>query len=128
MKRKIAIILSLVMLTALTACSSETASTANGNAETKAEENVKIDDAAKEESKEETKEEVKEETKKEEVEQDDDENYDTGDASLDNVRNQDEIGENEMLVLSFGTSFNDSRRLTIGAIEMHLKRLFLIIR
>lgn len=45
------------------------------------------------------------------------EEEDTGDASLDNIRNQDEIGENELLVLSFGTSFNDSRRLTIGAIE-----------
>lgn len=52
-----------------------------------------------------------------EEEADDEENYDTGDASLDNIRNQDEIGENELLVLSFGTSFNDSRRLTIGAIE-----------
>lgn len=50
-------------------------------------------------------------------EADDDENYETGDASLDNVRNQDEIGDNELLVVSFGTSFNDSRRLTIGAIE-----------
>lgn len=48
---------------------------------------------------------------------DEDENYETGDASLDNVRNQDDIGENELLVLSFGTSYNDSRRLTIGAIE-----------
>ena len=45
------------------------------------------------------------------------ENYNTGDASKDNPRNQDNIGENELLVLSFGTSFNDSRRLTIGAIE-----------
>jgi sirohydrochlorin cobaltochelatase len=47
----------------------------------------------------------------------DDENYDTGDASLDNPRNDDGIGENELLVVSFGTSYNDSRRLTIGAIE-----------
>ncbi len=47
----------------------------------------------------------------------DEEDYTTGDASLDNIRNQDEIGENELLVMSFGTSFNDSRRLTIGAIE-----------
>ena len=61
-----------------------------------------------------------EETETEEVgeeAEDDEENYDTGDASLDNPRNQDEIGENELLVVSFGTSFNDSRRLTIGAIE-----------
>ncbi|MDE7120813.1 MAG: sirohydrochlorin cobaltochelatase, partial [Oscillospiraceae bacterium] len=48
---------------------------------------------------------------------DDEENYNTGDASLDNIRNQDEIGDNEILVVSFGTSFNDNRRLTIGAIE-----------
>lgn len=48
----------------------------------------------------------------------------TGDATLDNVRNQDEIGDNELLVLSFGTSFNDSRRLTIGAIENDLEAAF----
>lgn len=47
----------------------------------------------------------------------DDEDYTTGDASLDNIRNEDGIGEKELLVLSFGTSYNDSRRLTIGAIE-----------
>ena len=47
----------------------------------------------------------------------DDENYETGDATLDLVRNEDEIGEDELLVVSFGTSFNDSRRLTIGGIE-----------
>lgn len=45
------------------------------------------------------------------------ENYDTGDASLDDPLNQDGIGEKEILVVSFGTSFNDSRRLTIGGIE-----------
>lgn len=54
----------------------------------------------------------------------DEENYDTGDASLDNVRNQDEIGETELLVVSFGTSYNDSRRLTIGAIESKLDEEF----
>lgn len=57
-------------------------------------------------------------------ETDDDEDYTTGDASLDNIRNQDEIGENELLVLSFGTSFNDNRRLTIGAIEDSLEKAF----
>ncbi len=57
-------------------------------------------------------------------EEEDEENYETGDASLDNVRNQDEIGENELLVISFGTSFNDSRRLTIGAIEDELEKAF----
>ena len=55
---------------------------------------------------------------------DDEENYNTGDASLDNTRNQDEIGEKELLVLSFGTSFNDSRRLTVGAIEEALEKKF----
>ena len=42
---------------------------------------------------------------------------DTGDASLDDPRNQDEIGENEILVVSFGTSFNDSRVRDIKAVE-----------
>ena len=59
-----------------------------------------------------------------EADADEDENYETGDASLDNVRNQDEIGDNELLVVSFGTSFNDSRRLTIGAIEDKLDEEF----
>lgn len=52
------------------------------------------------------------------------ENYDTGDAALDNPRNQDGIGEKELLVVSFGTSYNDSRRLTIGAIEGALAEAF----
>lgn len=51
------------------------------------------------------------------TEESEDEDYTTGDASLDNIRNEDGIGEQELLVLSFGTSYNDSRRLTIGAIE-----------
>ena len=42
---------------------------------------------------------------------------DTGDASKDDPLNQDEIGEKEILVVSFGTSFNDSRVATIGGIE-----------
>ena len=49
--------------------------------------------------------------------EEDEENYETGDASLDDILNQDDIGEKELLVVSFGTSFNDSRRLTIGGIE-----------
>ena len=59
-----------------------------------------------------------------EPEEEDEENYKTGDAALDNPRNQDEIGEKELLVVSFGTSFNDSRRLTIGAIESALEKAF----
>ena len=42
---------------------------------------------------------------------------DTGDASKDDHRNQDDIGENELLVVSFGTSFNDSRVADIKGIE-----------
>ena len=42
---------------------------------------------------------------------------DTGDASLDDPRNADDIGENELLVVSFGTSFNDSRAKDIKGIE-----------
>ena len=42
---------------------------------------------------------------------------DTGDAANDDPRNQDDIGENELLVVSFGTSFNDSRAADIKGIE-----------
>ena len=55
---------------------------------------------------------------------DPDENYDTGDASLDDPLNQDDIGEAELLVISFGTSYNDNRRLTIGAIEKAMQEAF----
>ena len=41
----------------------------------------------------------------------------TGDASKDDPRNQDEIGDNEILVVSFGTSFNDSRVADIKGVE-----------
>ena len=57
-------------------------------------------------------------------ETEDEENYETGDASLDDPLNADEIGEKELLVVSFGTSFNDSRRLTIGGIERALQKAF----
>ncbi len=42
---------------------------------------------------------------------------DTGDATADDSLNQDEIGEKEILVVSFGTSFNGSRVSDIGSIE-----------
>lgn len=57
-------------------------------------------------------------------EAEDEENYETGDAALDNPRNEDSIGEDELLVVSFGTSFNDSRRMTIGGIEGTLEEAF----
>ena len=99
-----------------TACgnndSSSSASSSSSQAETSAAEEV---------SQEETSAAAEEEV---EAEEEDEENYDTGDASLDNIRNQDEIGDNELLVVSFGTSYNDSRRLTIGAIEDTLEKAF----
>ena len=49
---------------------------------------------------------------------------DTGDASKDDSRNQDDIGENEILVVSFGTSFNDSRVADIKGIEDALQEAF----
>jgi cobalamin biosynthesis Co2+ chelatase CbiK len=49
---------------------------------------------------------------------------DTGDASADDPRNQDEIGENEILVVSFGTSFNDSRAVDIKGVEDALQAAY----
>ena len=49
---------------------------------------------------------------------------DTGDASKDEPRNGDSIGENEILVVSFGTSFNDSRVADIRSIEDALQAAF----
>lgn len=49
---------------------------------------------------------------------------DTGDASKDDPRNQDDIGENEILVVSFGTSFNDSRVADIKGIEDALQAAY----
>ena len=59
----------------------------------------------------------------EQKEQLDDPDYfglDTGDASKDDPLNGDDIGENELLVVSFGTSFNESRATDIGGIEKAL--------
>ena len=49
---------------------------------------------------------------------------DTGDASKDDPLNADEIGENELLVVSFGTSFNDSRAEDIGGVEKALQAAY----
>ena len=95
----------------MTGCSSgqkETAAEAAGTADETAAPETEADESA----------EAAEEAKE------DEENYDTGDASLDNTRNQDEIGENELLVVSFGTSFNDNRRFTVGAIENAMEKAF----
>ena len=49
---------------------------------------------------------------------------DTGDASKDDPLNADDIGENELLVVSFGTSFNDSRAADIGGVEKALQEAY----
>ena len=106
MKRKIAVVLSLAMMMAMTACGGSTQTTSEP-----AESNTPAV------------EETAPEAEAEPAEgEEDEEDYTTGDASLDNPRNQDEIGEKELLVLSFGTSFNDSRRLTIGAVENAIEK------
>lgn len=93
------------------------------------EDNQTVEDAAEDTEQEADEQENSEEVLDEEStevssEEADEENYDTGDASLDNTRNQDEIGENEILVVSFGTSYNDNRCLTIGAIEDKIESAF----
>ena len=111
--KKLAVLFASVALAAslVTGCSSgqkETAAEAAGTADETAAPETEADESA----------EAAEEAKE------DEENYDTGDASLDNTRNQDEIGENELLVVSFGTSFNDNRRFTVGAIENAMEKAF----
>ena len=49
---------------------------------------------------------------------------DTGDASKDAPRNEDNIGDNELLVVSFGTSFNDSRAKDIKGVEDALQAAY----
>jgi len=64
------------------------------------------------------------EDEKELVEEADYFGLDTGDASKDDPLNADGIGENEILVVSFGTSFNDNRAATIGAIEKAIAKAY----
>ncbi len=123
MKRKIAVIMSIAMLGfVMSGCDSSAPAAGNSAAENSVAETEAVTEEAAET--EEVTEAVAETSAAEETEEEDEENYDTGDASLDNIRNKDEIGENELLVLSFGTSYNDSRRLTIGAIEDALEKAF----
>ena len=49
---------------------------------------------------------------------------DTGDASEDDPLNGNDIGEKELLVVSFGTSFNNSRAADIGGIEKALQEAY----
>ena len=135
MKNLKLILAAMTALCIMTACGGNTDSTADTSAET-ASETVQAEDTQADASEETSAEEVAEENSSSEEDSsseenssseedaEDEENYNTGDASLDNIRNQDEIGENELLAVSFGTSFNDSRRLTIGAIENDLETAF----
>lgn len=125
MKRRmkvLAIAAAVLMMGALTACNSQQ-QTQTAAAETEAAESEAVETAAAEQEADETADTTAAEEEEAEAEEDE-ENYDTGDASLDDTLNQDEIGENELLVVSFGTSFNDSRRLTIGAIESKMIETF----
>lgn len=121
--KKAAVLFAAVSLAAaaVAGCSggqTETEAPAAEAAETTAAETEAREEAPEETSLEETEAAAEEEAEEEE------ENYDTGDAALDNTRNQDEIGEKELMVVSFGTSYNDNRRMTIGAIEDALEKAF----
>ena len=124
-KKTIALLCTLCLsMSLLAGCGSSTEETTADTQQT--EETVEEStEENNEEATEEVAEETTEETDAEETEEaEDDEDYTTGDASLDNPRNQDEIGEKELLVVSFGTSFNDNRRLTVGAIEDAMDKAF----
>ena len=126
MKKLLAMIAVLTMTTGLLAgcggsASSGTASSGTSSAKESAAESAPAETKAESKAKTESKAESRPESTAEEA---DEENYDTGDASLDDPLNADGIGEKELLVVSFGTSYNDSRRLTIGAIEKKLAEEF----
>ena len=121
MKKNLAFAICLALAAAgLTACGDTNTTADSSAAESSAPETTAVSEETAEEEVTTAEESSEEESEPEE----DEENYDTGDASLDKVRNEDEIGENELLVLSFGTSYNDSRRLTIGAIEDALDQAY----
>lgn len=118
MKKPVALLMiAALCATLLAGCGSTNTPAATETAQTESVETTAAETAATEET-----EQAAQETETEA--EDDEEDYTTGDASLDNVRNQDEIGEKELLVASFGTSFNDNRRLTIGAIENAMEKAF----
>ena len=118
MKKPVALLMTAALCaTLLVGCGSTNTPAATETTQTESVETTAAETAATEET-----EQAAQETETEA--EDDEEDYTTGDASLDNVRNQDEIGEKELLVASFGTSFNDNRRLTIGAIENAMEKAF----
>ena len=118
MKKMIAMLISAAMVLSLTACGPK------DQEESKSETSSQVVSETVSEPDEKDGESDEKDSEPEEPDEEDDENYETGDASMDNPRNQDGIGESELLVVSFGTSFNDSRRLTIGAIEEAMEKEF----
>ncbi len=124
MKKLMAILAAGIMAGCLISCGEVQSAAPAAESTEPAEETVKAAEENEKESEKESEKEPAEEREKEVTDETTEENYETGDASLDDPRNQDEIGEKELLVVSFGTSFNDSRRLTIGAIEQALEEAF----
>ena len=120
MKKLSALLLTLSMLAGFSACGESTSESSDSSSE------IPTSESSVNESSEVSENSSESESSSEDVnsEAEDEENYETGDASLDNPRNQDDIGENELLVISFGTSYNDSRRLNIGAIENDIEKAF----
>ena len=97
MKKWIALLMTCAMaLCLLTACGSSTTTSVEGTTEAAAED----------------------------AEEEKEDPMATGDFTKDNPLNQDGIGEKEILVVSFGTSFNDSRVATIGAIEKKIQEAY----
>lgn len=121
MKKLNAFLLALSMFTCLTACGDNASEVSDSSSEISDFESS-VEESSENFSESESLSETGEDEESEEDE--DEENYETGDASLDDPRNQDDIGENELLVISFGTSYNDSRRLNIGAIENDIEKAF----
>lgn len=118
--RKMALLFAAALTAATVAgCSGSQETAATTAAEASAEETTAVEEESPETAKD-----TEDAENTENAGDGDEENYETGDASLDNPRNQDDIGENELLVVSFGTSYNDSRRLTVGAIENALEEAF----
>ena len=126
--KKLAVLLTAAALTAsaVAGCSGtkETEAVASGAGTGTAAETTAGTTSAETTAAENTAEESDKEEAADAMAQEDEENYDTGDASKDNTRNQDGIGEDELLVVSFGTSYNDNRRLTVGAIEDAMEKAF----
>lgn len=128
--KKLVVLFTLAALSATVAagCSGQKGETVGAAAEPGAETTAESGaDAAPESGSDATSESGGETTAKgagESTEAAEEENYETGDASLDNSRNQDGIGKNELLAVSFGTSYNDNRRLTVGGIEKALEQAF----